>query len=86
MALTKIINDGDELIFDLKNMAPGARPDISVILVKRSRPANVLVIRADKSIIIKHIKKDMVVASERTTIDRDNGTVISQGVYEFSEA
>lgn len=57
MALTKIINDGDELVFDLSEIATGARKDISIIMVKRARPANILVIRADRSIRIRHVKQ-----------------------------
>lgn len=57
MALTKIINDGDELIFDFSKADPGANRQISVVLVKRCRPANVLEIRAHRSIEIRHIKK-----------------------------
>lgn len=57
MALTKIINDGDELVFDFSNVDPSANKQVSVILVKRCRPANVLEIRAHRSIEVRHIKK-----------------------------
>ena len=83
MALVKVINDGDEIVFDLENMDPQACKRISIIMVKRSRPANVMEIRADRSIPIRHIKKEMVVTSEETTTDRDKGNVVAEGIYEF---
>lgn len=58
MSLTKIINDGDELVFDISNVDRHARKQISLILVKRARPANILVIRADRSIPIQHIRQN----------------------------
>lgn len=85
MALVKVLNDGDEIVFDLSQMDPGACKRISIIMVKRSRPANVMEIRADRSIPIRHVKKETVVTSEMTTTDRDMGKVINEGVYEFSE-
>lgn len=60
MALTKIINDGDELVFDLSDISPAAWKEISIILVKRCRPANILIIRADRSIPIRHIKQQNI--------------------------
>lgn len=85
MALVKVINDGDEIVFDLENMDPSACKRISIIMVKRSRPANVMEIRADRSIPIRHIKKEMVVVGEQTTTDRDKGNVVAEGIYEFPE-
>lgn len=60
MALTKILMDGDELVFDVSHIARGARKEISIILAKRVRPANILIIRADKSIPIRHIKQQNI--------------------------
>jgi hypothetical protein len=60
MALTKIINDEDELIFDFSNAEPGCSKQISVIMVKRARPANILVIRAHRSIKITHVKQQKI--------------------------
>ena len=84
MALVKVLNDGDEIVFDLSNLRPDACKRISIIMVKRSRPANVMEIRADRSIPIKHIKKEMVATSERTTTERDTGRVVDEGIYEFA--
>jgi len=67
MALTKIINDGDELVFDISQVAHGARKQISVILVRRARPANILVIRADRSIPISHIRQQVVGQDDNET-------------------
>ena len=85
MALTKIIMDGDELVFDLSHVAPGARRQISIVMVKRARPANILVIRADPSIPIKHIRHEPGEVKETTTIEVDTN-VIAVGVYEFPDA
>jgi hypothetical protein len=85
MALVKVINDGDEIVFDLEHMDPQAVKRISIVMVKRSRPANVMEIRADRSIPIRHIKKEMVVTSEETTTARDTGNVVDEGIYEFTE-
>ncbi len=56
MSLTKIINDGDELVFDLSHIASHATRRISIVMVRRARPANIMVIRADPSIPIRHMK------------------------------
>ena len=55
MALIKIIGIGDELIFDLKDMAPEAK-EISVSLTEKAGRQAVLRISADRSIIIKTFK------------------------------
>ena len=85
MALVKVINDGDEIVFDLENMDPSACKRISIIMVKRSRPANVMEIRADRSIPIRHIKKEMVVTGEETTTTRDDGKKAVDEMYEMYE-
>jgi len=56
MALIKIISVGDELIFDLKDMAVGAK-EISVMLTEKAGRQAVLRISADRSIPIKHFRQ-----------------------------
>jgi hypothetical protein len=56
MALIKIINVGEELIFDLANKVPGANT-ISVVLTEKAGRKAVLKISADRSIPINHVKQ-----------------------------
>ncbi len=56
MALIKVINVGDELVFDLRGRKEGA-DKISIFLVERAGRAAVLKISADYSIPIKQFKQ-----------------------------
>lgn len=60
MALVKVIGTGDEIQFDLTQMAAGASKKISVSLVERTGRAVVLKISADRSIPIKHFKQQKI--------------------------
>jgi hypothetical protein len=59
MALLKVIQQGDELIFDLSQKKEMANR-ISVMLVERAGRAAVLKISADRSIPIKHFRQARV--------------------------
>ena len=59
MALIKIINVGDELIFDLRDKAENAK-EISVFLTEKAGRKAVLKITADRSIPIKHFKQHVM--------------------------
>lgn len=58
MALVKVIGIGDELTFDLSNVADAAKKQdgISIYLVERAGRQAVLRISADRSIDIHHNK------------------------------
>lgn len=56
MALLKVINQGDELVFDLSQKKELANR-ISIFLVERAGRAAVLKISADRSIPIKHFRQ-----------------------------
>ena len=57
MALVKVINCGDELVFDLSKMAEAARKEITVSLSNKAGRMAVLVISADRSIPVMHVKE-----------------------------
>lgn len=57
MALVKVIRVGDELIFDLREVADDAKPEISVNLVEKAGRMAVLKITAHRSIPIIHNKR-----------------------------
>lgn len=59
MSLIKIIDVGDELIFELNNMTPSVK-QISVFLTERAGRKAVLKITADRSIPIKHFRQKQV--------------------------
>lgn len=59
MALIKIINVGDELVFDLKDKAENAKT-ISIFLTEKAGRKAVLKITADRSIPIRHFKQQTV--------------------------
>jgi hypothetical protein len=59
MALIKIIGVGEELIFDLKDMASDAK-QISVFLCEKAGRKAVLKIDADRSIPIKHFRQQKI--------------------------
>lgn len=58
--LLKILKIGDELKFDLSAIPEGARKEISLYLVEKAGRSAVLKITADKSILIRHFKLQMV--------------------------
>jgi hypothetical protein len=64
MALIKMIKVGDELIFDLTDMAEGVK-EISVMMVERAGRNSVLKITADRSIPIKHFKMQTIPSREQ---------------------
>lgn len=66
MALIKIISVGDELIFDLRSLAPGSK-EISVMLSEKAGRQAVLRIAADRSIPIKHFRQQKTERAEWPT-------------------
>ena len=65
MALIKIIDIGEELLFDLRQKGELAR-DISVILVERAGRRAVVKIRCDRSIPIHHVKLQQMESGQGT--------------------
>lgn len=59
MALIKIIGVGDELIFDLKDVASSAS-QISIVLCEKAGRKAVLKVTADRSIPIRHYRQQKV--------------------------
>jgi len=56
MSLIKLINVGDELIFDLSNVKPGTK-NIKVALIEKTGRTAVLKIDTDRSIDVKQIRQ-----------------------------
>jgi len=69
MALIKLLNVGDELIFDLKEMDRVESKEISVTICEKGGRVVVLKLRAHRSIPIRVFKQELVERKEEIVDD-----------------